>query len=190
MFFILLVFISLVISTPPACFLSCMSEIAISKCSSLSNLTCCCINEDSIIGCLIDICPYGVFLSARDHYLGTCLEHGKPTITNPEPPEPIYPKNKPNNISTTKIESKPTKKSSLPLELICECKSKHQLTNFDEYFIIRKPRNESTFHFINGDKKKIFINNQIDYSNDSLIFKIEDLDIDPKIRSSRDKLIN
>ena len=56
------------------------------------NLTCICINEDLTIGCLVDdICPFGTFISARDHYIGTCLEHGRPSITNPVPPPAIWP---------------------------------------------------------------------------------------------------
>ncbi|KAI5964284.1 uncharacterized protein KGF55_002226 [Candida pseudojiufengensis] len=79
-------------STPPSCFLSCISEISKINCSNnLSNLGCICLNEDQIVGCLIDICPYGTFNSARDHFLGTCLEHGKPSITNPYPPPASWP---------------------------------------------------------------------------------------------------
>ncbi|EMG46345.1 hypothetical protein G210_3406 [Candida maltosa Xu316] len=87
----IIVLLELVIATPPACFLTCTYEIAQNCPNSFNDLTCICINEDSIIGCLVDICPFGAFLSARDHYIGTCLEHGRPTITNPFPPPAIWP---------------------------------------------------------------------------------------------------
>ena len=35
--------------------------------------------SDVLVSCLVDICPYGNFESARDHFLGTCLEHSKAT---------------------------------------------------------------------------------------------------------------
>ncbi|EGW32091.1 uncharacterized protein SPAPADRAFT_61171 [Spathaspora passalidarum NRRL Y-27907] len=81
-------------TTPPACFLSCISEVTRSLCDyGLPDLTCACKNENSLTGCLVDICPYGTFLSARDHFIGTCLEHGRPSITNPFPPPSIWPAN-------------------------------------------------------------------------------------------------
>ncbi|KAI5970280.1 hypothetical protein CANMA_000632 [Candida margitis] len=88
---LILLITRLVISTPPACLLSCISEVS-SKCErGWSSLSCVCNKEDQIVGCLIDICPFGNFNSARDHFLGTCLEHGKPTITNPYPPPAVWP---------------------------------------------------------------------------------------------------
>ncbi|RLV95237.1 hypothetical protein JA1_001233 [Spathaspora sp. JA1] len=78
-------------STPPACFLSCIGESTRFLCDGLNDLTCACKNEDKVTECLIDICPYGAFLSARDHFIGTCLEHGRPSITNPFPPPSIWP---------------------------------------------------------------------------------------------------
>lgn len=71
-------FISLVVATPPACFLSCINEVAKSCEFNHRDLTCLCQKKDEIFGCLVDICPYGNFESARDHYLGTCLEHNRP----------------------------------------------------------------------------------------------------------------
>lgn len=88
---IALVFLKSILATPPACFLSCINEIAHDCPEDAVNLTCICINEDLIIGCLVDICPFGTFISARDHYIGTCLEHGRPSITNPVPPPAIWP---------------------------------------------------------------------------------------------------
>lgn len=88
---ILFILFVTVISTPPACFISCTSEIGRKCPGGLTDLTCLCSKEDDIVACLVDICPFGTFLSARDHYIGTCLEHGKPTITNPIPPRAIWP---------------------------------------------------------------------------------------------------
>lgn len=88
---IIFILFSTVISTPPACFISCTSEIGRTCPRGLIDLTCLCSKEDDIVACLVDICPFGTFLSARDHYIGTCLEHGKPTITNPIPPHAIWP---------------------------------------------------------------------------------------------------
>ncbi|KAG7192545.1 uncharacterized protein KQ657_001642 [Scheffersomyces spartinae] len=81
-------------STPPACFLSCINELS-HQCRSLSDITCLCGKSDLLLGCLVDICPYGTFESARDHYFGTCLEHKyqinppqgqSPPFWNPPPP--------------------------------------------------------------------------------------------------------
>ncbi|KAI5956412.1 hypothetical protein KGF54_000887 [Candida jiufengensis] len=86
------IFIKYTYSIPPSCFLSCISEVSKTNCEfKLSNIGCICLKEDQIVGCLIDICPYGTFNSARDHFLGTCLEHGKPSITNPYPKPATYP---------------------------------------------------------------------------------------------------
>lgn len=76
-------------ATPPACFLSCLSE-ASRKCPrNHADIACICDQKDLIIGCLVDICPYGTFESSRDHFLGTCLEHNKdvpapPPYTSPD----------------------------------------------------------------------------------------------------------
>ncbi|KAI5961697.1 hypothetical protein KGF57_001631 [Candida theae] len=89
--FLILVLIQNVCSIPPACFLSCAAEVSRTCERGLSQMTCVCLKEDQIVGCLIDICPFGNFNSARDHFLGTCLEHGKPTVTNPYPPPAAWP---------------------------------------------------------------------------------------------------
>lgn len=88
---IIIILFSTVLSIPPACFISCTSEIARTCANGLTDLTCLCNKEDEIVTCLVDICPFGVFVSARDHYIGTCLEHGRPTVTNPFPPDAIWP---------------------------------------------------------------------------------------------------
>lgn len=80
---------SLVTATPPACFLSCINEIAAVCPSEHMGFRCICGYETKLVECLVDICPYGSFESARDHYLGTCMEHGMPTKTNPFPPPPL-----------------------------------------------------------------------------------------------------
>ncbi|EGV65158.1 hypothetical protein CANTEDRAFT_113633 [Yamadazyma tenuis ATCC 10573] len=68
-----------VLATPPACFLSCINEMAQFCVGGHTDIKCLCGDQDSILGCLVDICPYGTFEAARDHYFGTCLEHGQPT---------------------------------------------------------------------------------------------------------------
>lgn len=73
------------LATPPACFLSCTSAIAASCTHGHRDLTCICRERDSLVGCLIDLCPYGSFESARDHFLGTCLEHKRAAPTAAKP---------------------------------------------------------------------------------------------------------
>lgn len=70
-------------ATPPACFLSCINENAVHCARKHSDLRCLCQRHDPLIGCLVDICPYGAFDSARDHFVGTCMEHGVPARTEP-----------------------------------------------------------------------------------------------------------
>lgn len=65
---------SLVTATPPACFLSCLSQVA-AVCLNLSDLSCLCSSQDCVIPCLENRCPGIAFLSSRDHYWGTCMEH-------------------------------------------------------------------------------------------------------------------
>lgn len=76
---------NIVIATPPACFLSCINEVAKESRKLLTDLTSLCAKQEQVLGCLVDICPYGTFESSRDHYFGTCLEHGKPTNGNYPP---------------------------------------------------------------------------------------------------------
>ncbi|CCH46339.1 Midasin [Wickerhamomyces ciferrii] len=61
-------------ATPPACFLSCVQVIARWCERAHADFRCVCENSPSLVGCLVDICPYGNFFSARDHFWGTCLE--------------------------------------------------------------------------------------------------------------------
>ncbi|KAG2732038.1 hypothetical protein G9P44_004455 [Scheffersomyces stipitis] len=99
--------IAYVNATPPACFLSCIAEVAKTCPLQKMDITCLCAKEDSVLGCMVDICPYGTFFSGRDHFIGTCMEHGRPSISNPHPPDPIYPPKLSSSIST-----KPTPISS------------------------------------------------------------------------------
>ncbi|ODV74108.1 uncharacterized protein CYBJADRAFT_162268, partial [Cyberlindnera jadinii NRRL Y-1542] len=69
---------SLVVSTPPACFLSCIDHMARTCEESHTDFECFCDNSPSVLGCLVDICPYGTFFSARDHFWGTCVEMLEP----------------------------------------------------------------------------------------------------------------
>jgi len=72
--FPLLSLISIALATPPACFLSCVQVIARWCEFNHDDFRCICDNSPSLVGCLVDICPYGNFFSARDHFWGTCLE--------------------------------------------------------------------------------------------------------------------
>lgn len=66
-----------VLATPPACFLSCINELAHYCPNGHTDLLCLCQLKDSLVGCLVDICPLGNLDSGRDHFVGTCLEHGR-----------------------------------------------------------------------------------------------------------------
>lgn len=69
-----------VIATPPACFLSCINELAHYCPGSHHDLLCLCQLKESLVGCLVDICPVGNLDAGRDHFVGTCLEHGRPHV--------------------------------------------------------------------------------------------------------------
>lgn len=88
----LCVYTCCVFATPPSCFISCINEISRTCPRGHIDIEAHCSKEDSMIGCLVDICPYGTFNSARDHFLGTCLEHGAPTLSYPNPPASKIPK--------------------------------------------------------------------------------------------------
>lgn len=75
------------LATPPACLLSCINELSHSCPYAHSDYQCICTKKDSLIGCLVDICPYGTFELARDHFLGTCLERQ----SNSKPPSHLPP---------------------------------------------------------------------------------------------------
>ncbi|CDR45144.1 CYFA0S16e02630g1_1 [Cyberlindnera fabianii] len=65
---------TLVLATPPACFLACTGTVARWCTRNHADFPCLCHNSASIIGCLVDICPAGDFFSLRDHLWGTCVE--------------------------------------------------------------------------------------------------------------------
>lgn len=75
--FPILLYLASVLATPPACFLSCTNEVSHRCVGAQANILCICSAHDAVQGCLVDICPYGNFESARDHYVGTCQEHGQ-----------------------------------------------------------------------------------------------------------------
>lgn len=80
---ITLLFLSIlftVFATPPACFLSCINELAHYCPGSHHDLLCLCQLKESLIGCLVDICPVGDLDAGRDHFVGTCLEHRRPHV--------------------------------------------------------------------------------------------------------------
>lgn len=135
-FFILLMpLISSVVATPPACFLSCVAESARTCTEGLSDVTCLCAAQSALIGCLVDICPYGTFESARDHFLGTCLEHEKPTYgmyppgynpdkishskisTSTKAPSSTATPSSPSATSTSTLTSQPMEPTSVPQPL-------------------------------------------------------------------------
>lgn len=90
------------LATPPACFLSCISEVARQCPGEHSDIRCICNKRDSVIGCLVDICPYGTFESSRDHFLGTCLEHQRDHYNPPHlPPLVMHPATKSSAAVTT-----------------------------------------------------------------------------------------
>lgn len=106
---LLWILVTLVEATPPACFLSCTNEIAALCDSHHMGFRCICANETKLVACLVDICPYGNFESARDHYLGTCMEHGMATKSNPFPPPALIPSTfrKPGILKTANLNQKP-----------------------------------------------------------------------------------
>lgn len=86
---LVLFFLALAIATPPACFLSCVNEVAHGCSRAQTDLECICNDKPAIIACLVDICPLGNFESARDHFLGTCLEHNRPAALFPPRQQPL-----------------------------------------------------------------------------------------------------
>ncbi|CDK24257.1 unnamed protein product [Kuraishia capsulata CBS 1993] len=66
--------IPIVLATPPACVLSCVNEIAALCPRRHIDFDCYCTDVPRMVGCLVKACPYGNYLSARDHFLGVCEE--------------------------------------------------------------------------------------------------------------------
>lgn len=121
---LLWIVVTLVEATPPACFLSCTNEIAALCDSHHMGFRCICAYETKLVACLVDICPYGNFESARDHYLGTCMEHGMPTKSNPFPPPALIPSTfrKPGLLKAANLNQKPSKQEKEVID------SNHELT--------------------------------------------------------------
>lgn len=89
------IFVSLIgksLATPPACFLACTQVIARWCEHNHRDFKCICDNSPSLVGCLVDICPYGSFFSARDHFWGTCLERlsDHPQVNGLDGKDPYY----------------------------------------------------------------------------------------------------
>lgn len=62
---------------PPACMLSCINAVARGiGLDHPSHITSICLQKDAIVGCLTDICPFGNYNTARDHFLHACSKHG------------------------------------------------------------------------------------------------------------------
>ncbi|GME86025.1 unnamed protein product [Ambrosiozyma monospora] len=63
------------VSTAPWCSLDCAVSIAKTCPDQLTDLSCLCEKKTEFLDCLTDVCPDDNYYAARDHYLGTCLEH-------------------------------------------------------------------------------------------------------------------
>lgn len=59
-------------TTVPASFLWCVNSFAHNMPQKLSDYEGICDKRDEFLKCLVDKCEYGNYLSARDHFLGTC----------------------------------------------------------------------------------------------------------------------
>ncbi|ODQ79439.1 hypothetical protein BABINDRAFT_167298 [Babjeviella inositovora NRRL Y-12698] len=100
--FAVLVLSHTVWATPPACFLACIGEIARWCPNNHADIPCICENRASVVGCLVDVCPFTHFNAARDHFLGTCIEHLGKGLPQTLPPK--YPSAPPR---TTPVRSRP-----------------------------------------------------------------------------------
>ncbi len=60
-------------SSVPASFLWCVNSFAHKMPKKLNDYEGICAQRDSFLKCLVDKCEYGNYLSARDHFLGTCI---------------------------------------------------------------------------------------------------------------------
>lgn len=75
--------IAVALATPPACFLACIGQVSRTCERNHHDLACLCNSKTALFDCMVDNCPYGDFEAGRDHFFGTCLEHGYP---GPKPP--------------------------------------------------------------------------------------------------------
>ncbi len=60
-------------SSVPASFLWCVNSFAHKMPKKLNDYEGICAQRDPFLKCLVDKCEYGNYLSARDHFLGTCI---------------------------------------------------------------------------------------------------------------------
>ncbi|KAM9938336.1 hypothetical protein OXX80_002160 [Metschnikowia pulcherrima] len=73
---LILLFASLVIATPPACFINCINSISHICGKNQADVKCLCRVHEAINQCISNYCPSENFYSSRDHFSGTCMEHG------------------------------------------------------------------------------------------------------------------
>lgn len=73
---ILLLVLQLTIATPPACFLDCINNISRICTKNQADVKCLCRIHEAVNQCIVKYCPRDHFFSARDHFGGTCIEHG------------------------------------------------------------------------------------------------------------------
>lgn len=65
----------LVAATPPACFLGCINRIGHICPLKRNDVQCLCNQKPAVLDCIINLC-WGInYYSARDHFMGTCVEH-------------------------------------------------------------------------------------------------------------------
>lgn len=96
-------------SSPPAAVLHCVNDIA-RLCEGFhSNYECICYNRDRMLYCLATVSPYGNYMEARDHFLGTCIDR-IPALIN----DPNFNLDLPRKTSTTTVGGTLTSASEFP----------------------------------------------------------------------------
>lgn len=71
-------------TSPPAAVLHCINVKAPECSNRHSDYACICSHVDAILYCLAIHSPYGNYLEARDHFLGTCVERIPELMDNPK----------------------------------------------------------------------------------------------------------
>ncbi|ODV84335.1 hypothetical protein CANARDRAFT_29218 [[Candida] arabinofermentans NRRL YB-2248] len=71
-------------ATPPACVLACVNRFGYACEQGHLDFPCLCSARVHFMDCLIETCPFGAYLPARDHYLGTCVERLPELGNNPD----------------------------------------------------------------------------------------------------------
>lgn len=74
--FIFFLLISIATATPPSCFVECINSIAHICPQRQNDLACICNQSRSVMNCITDSCWGITYYSSRDHFAGTCVEHG------------------------------------------------------------------------------------------------------------------